>query len=178
MNERSHTHTLVDPACFYFPQSSLSRAHLDEPIREGQIHISAPHIYGCIVEALHVTPNSSMSFLNIGSGTGYLSTIVARMLGPTAMCYGIELSRPAYDHGIVSVNRWKEDNAEAELPLMEFIHGNGLLIDTTTGEATHGFDRIYVGAAIDRSKLSELASLLRLGGILVGPGKLLLESFC
>lgn len=145
---------------------------MDEPLREGQIHISAPHIYGCIVEALQITPKSSMSFLNIGSGTGYLSSIVAHILGPTGMCYGIELSRQAYDHGITSVNRWKGDNDEVELPLMEFLLGNGLNIETKTGEASYGFDRIYVGAAINRSKLAELAALLRFGGILVGPGTL------
>lgn len=156
----------------------MSRAHADEPLREGQIHISAPHIYGCIVEALQVTPKSSMSFLNIGSGTGYLSSIVAHIVGPTGMCYGIELSRPAYEHGILSVKRWKEENDDIELPLMEFIHGNGLNIEARSGEATHGFDRIYVGAAIERSKLAELASLLRFGGILVCPGMYLLSILC
>lgn len=111
-----------------------------------------------------------MSFLNIGSGTGYLSSIVAHILGPTGMCYGIELSRQAYDHGITSVNRWKGDNGDIELPLMEFLLGNGLNIETKTGEASYGFDRIYIGAAISRSKLAELAALLRFGGVLVGPG--------
>lgn len=148
---------------------NTSRAHVDEPIREGHIHISAPHIYGCIVEALHITPKSSTSFLNIGSGTGYLSSIVAHIVGPTGICYGIELDRQAYDHGVESVDRWKKENKHLELPLMEFIHGNGLSIDGGTGEAIHGFDRIYIGATIERSKMKELASLLRLGGIMVGP---------
>jgi protein-L-isoaspartate O-methyltransferase len=155
-------------------KSSVSRAHADEPLREGHIHISAPHIYGCIVEALHVTPNSSMSFLNIGSGTGYLSSIVAQILGPTGICYGVEINRQAYEHGVSSVNRWKDENDHIELPIMEFIHGNGLNINAKAGEAIHGFDRIYVGAAIERSKLKELVSLLRLGGILVGPGMCIL----
>jgi protein-L-isoaspartate O-methyltransferase len=153
-----------------YTKNSLSRAHADEPLREGHIHISAPHIYGCIVEALHVTPNSSISFLNIGSGTGYLSSIVAHIVGSTGICYGIEINRQAYEHGVSSVNRWKEENDHVELPLLEFIRGNGLNIDAKVGEAIHGFDRIYVGAAVERSKLNELASLLRLGGILVGPG--------
>lgn len=153
---------------FELPQTS--RAHVDEPIREGHIHISAPHIYGCIVEALHIAPKSSTSFLNIGSGTGYLSSIVAHIVGPTGICYGIELDRQAYDHGVESVDRWKKENEHLELPLMEFIHGNGLTIDGDTGEAIHGFDRIYIGATIERSKMKELASLLRLGGIMVGPG--------
>ena len=112
-----------------------------------------------------------MSFLNIGSGTGYLSSIVAHILGPTGICYGIEINRNAYEHGISAVDHWKEENSHLELPLMEFIHGNGLNIDTASGVSVIGFDRIYVGAAIERSKLSQLVSLLRIGGILVVPGK-------
>jgi protein-L-isoaspartate O-methyltransferase len=113
-----------------------------------------------------------MSFLNIGSGTGYLSSIVAHILGPTGICYGIEINRHAYDHGISCVQRWKEENRQLELPWMEFIHGNGLNIATDMGESVLGFDRIYVGAAVERSKLSQLTALLRVGGILVGPGTL------
>jgi protein-L-isoaspartate O-methyltransferase len=148
----------------------MRRAHSDEPLREGNIHISAPHIYGCIVEALHLTPKSSMSFLNIGSGTGYLSSIVAHILGATGICYGIEINRQAYDHGMSCVQRWKDENRHLDLPWMEFINGNGLHIDTNTGESIHGFDRIYVGAAVERAKLRQLTALLRVGGILVGPG--------
>jgi protein-L-isoaspartate O-methyltransferase len=115
-----------------------------------------------------------MRFLNIGSGTGYLSSIVGHILGPTGVCYGVELSRQAYDHGLEAVHRWKAENDDIAMPPMDFVHGNGLNIDTTTGEAFHGFDRIYVGATIERSKLSELALMLRFGGIIVGPGTILL----
>ena len=51
-------------------------------------------MYGCILEALELEsshPRTSMSFLNVGSGTGYLSCIVANILGPSSanVQYGV-----------------------------------------------------------------------------------------
>ena len=54
------------------------------------MHISAPHIYGSALEALDLVPDSSMSFLNVGSGTGYISCVVAHILGPNSLNYGEE----------------------------------------------------------------------------------------
>lgn len=63
-------------------------AHADQPLKEGNIHLSAPHIYGSALEALELQPNSSLSFLNIGSGTGYVSCIVADVMGTRSSNYG------------------------------------------------------------------------------------------
>ena len=52
------------------------------------MHISAPHIYGSAIEALDLVPGSCTSFLNVGSGTGYVSAIVADILGPNSLNYG------------------------------------------------------------------------------------------
>lgn len=111
-----------------------------------------------------------MSFLNIGSGTGYLSCIAAHLVGPTGMCYGVDIHQDAIDHCLASVARYKANNPNLDLPHMQFIHGNGLHIDASSGESLLGYDRIYVGASIERSTLIQLASMLRPGGILVGPG--------
>jgi protein-L-isoaspartate O-methyltransferase len=35
-----------------------------------------------------------------------------------------------------------------------------------------GFDRIYVGASIDKSGLAQMKQMLKPGGVLVAPGKL------
>ncbi len=69
-------------------QGNESLAHSDQPLKEGNVHISAPHIYGSAIEALDLVPNSCTSFLNIGSGTGYVSAIVADVLGPNSLNYG------------------------------------------------------------------------------------------
>mmetsp|Transcript_7457 Transcript_7457/g.13587 ORF Transcript_7457/g.13587 Transcript_7457/m.13587 type:complete len:85 (-) Transcript_7457:1511-1765(-) len=67
-----------------------SMAHSDQPLKEGNVHISAPHIYGSAIEALDLVPNSSTSFLNIGSGTGYISCIAAEILGPNSLNFGAQ----------------------------------------------------------------------------------------
>ncbi len=62
-------------------------AHSDQPLKEDNIHISAPHIYGAVMEALELPINSPLSFLNAGSGTGYLTCIAASILGPKSSHY-------------------------------------------------------------------------------------------
>ena len=59
------------------------------PIREGILHLSAPGIYGLAVEAL--TLSEGLSFLNVGSGTGYVSAVAAQLLGSRSIHWGIEL---------------------------------------------------------------------------------------
>lgn len=75
----------------YNYQGNESVAHSDQPLKEGNVHISAPHIYASILGALDLEPNSSTSFLNVGSGTGYFSCIVASILGPNSLNYGAYL---------------------------------------------------------------------------------------
>jgi protein-L-isoaspartate O-methyltransferase len=63
-------------------------AHVDQPLKDGNIHLSAPHIYGSALDALELKPDSSLSFLNVGSGSGYVSCIVADLLGVHSSHYG------------------------------------------------------------------------------------------
>lgn len=153
-------------------QNRQEVAHSDQPLKEGNVHISAPHIYGTVIEALELTPNSSLSFLNIGSGTGYLTCIVAEILGPTSTHYGVEIHEDVVEHCRQSLEAWKAERASASsVPQIEIISGNGLLIDNLKGESQIGLDRIYIGAAVEKRNLGQLASLLKPGGVLVGPGK-------
>ena len=70
-------------------------AHSDQPLKEGNVHISAPHIYGSVIEALELVPDSSMTFLNAGSGTCYFTCIAATLMGPRSshFCKSIHLVR-------------------------------------------------------------------------------------
>lgn len=72
-----------------------------------------------------------------------------------------------------SIERWKQRHPPArEIQHLEIIRGNALQIAADQGEALLGFDRIYVGAAIDKSGLAQMKRLLKPGGVLVAPGKL------
>lgn len=66
--------------------------------------------------------------------------------------------------------RWKV-SVHKNVPDIEWIHGNALHINPKKGESIVGFDRIYVGASVEKESVSKLTCLLRPGGILIGPGK-------
>lgn len=68
----------VDRA-FYFLPNSKATAYRDIAWKQGNLHISAPCIYSEVMENLELQPG--LSFLNVGSGTGYLNTIVGLILG-------------------------------------------------------------------------------------------------
>jgi len=63
----------------------------DAPHRNADtnLHLSAPHIYVTAAQALDL--EEGLSFLNIGSGSGYFSAIVSTILGPTAISHGVEI---------------------------------------------------------------------------------------
>lgn len=153
---------------FFVPKNQKAMAHADQPLRDGNLHISAPHIYGSVLEALELRPNSSLSFLNVGSGTGYLSCIVASVLGCQSNNYGVDIHAEVVEHARACTERWKSSHKKP-VPDIQWIHGNALTIDSGKGEAVVGFDRIYVGSSVGKEDLPKLASLLRAGGILVGP---------
>lgn len=83
---------------------------------------------------------------------------------------GIEIHSDVVQHSKNAIEAWKRASTR-DSPPIHIIHGNGLDVNATCGESAVGFDRIYVGAAVERRHLSKLTTLLRPGGILVGPGK-------
>jgi protein-L-isoaspartate O-methyltransferase len=155
-----------------YSQNRQSIAHSDQPIKEGNVHISAPHIYGSVLEALDLRNDTAFSFLNAGSGTCYLTCIAASILGPRSVHYCIEVHDDVIEHAKAAITRWKEASSTPAQNIcnIDILHGNALELDTDKGECALGFDRIYVGAAIDKEDLSKFTKLLKPGGILVGPG--------
>ena len=97
-------------------------AHSDQPLKEGNVHISAPHIYGSALQELDLIPNSSTSFLNIGSGTGYVSCIAAQILGPNALNYGVELHDDVIDHCKSALGKWKSSSIEEAKDDVSIVH--------------------------------------------------------
>ena len=65
--------------CSFDLENNRMEAYADRPFKQGYVHISAPHMYATVLEQLELQPGHS--FLNIGSGSGYFSCLVACMLG-------------------------------------------------------------------------------------------------
>lgn len=103
---------------------------------------------------------------------------------PTSYTIGVELHDDVIEHCKTSVARWKASTAEVKdgnstihfmddkIADIQIVKGNGLNILRTKGEGVVGFDRIYIGAAVDKEDLDNITKLLSPGGILVGPSKL------
>lgn len=155
-----------------FAKSSRDIAHRDQPFRDGNIHISAPHIYGSVLEALDLKKDAGLSFLNAGSGTGYLTCIAASLLGLRSVHYCVEIHEDVIRHSNEAMSAWKRNLPPKDrMPNIKVIHGNALELNTNKGECALGFDRIYIGAAIEKLHLPMFKKMLKPGGVLVGPGK-------
>ncbi|XP_043545271.1 protein-L-isoaspartate O-methyltransferase domain-containing protein 1 [Chiloscyllium plagiosum] len=85
----------IDRADYYL-EGYRDNAYKDLAWKHGNIHLSAPCIYSEVMEALKLQPG--LSFLNLGSGTGYLSTMVGLILGPFGINHGIEIHADVVDY--------------------------------------------------------------------------------
>ena len=63
----------------YYLKDHRDSAYKDLAWKHGNIHLSAPCIYAEVLESLCLAPG--LSFLNLGSGTGYLNTMAGLILG-------------------------------------------------------------------------------------------------
>ncbi|KAL1502985.1 hypothetical protein AB1Y20_011055 [Prymnesium parvum] len=148
-----HAFRAVDRAFFI---KSSANVYLDMPIREGVCHLSAPGIYGLAFEAFQFAEGHS--FLNIGSGTGYLSAVAAQLIGERAIHYAVERQRKLVEHARAKL-------AAAGVGSVQLVHSDCFAIEPSMSMR---FDRIYVGAgASDDARF--LMGMLEVGGVLVGP---------
>ncbi|ERL95795.1 hypothetical protein D910_00312, partial [Dendroctonus ponderosae] len=85
----------VDRAEYFLPDA-LDTAYKDQAWKKGNLHISSPGIYAEVMEALEFEPG--LSFLNMGSGTGYFSTVVGLILGTNGINHGIEIHADVIDY--------------------------------------------------------------------------------
>jgi protein-L-isoaspartate(D-aspartate) O-methyltransferase len=72
-------------------QSVNPDAYVDRPVRINGVHLSAPHMYAFVLEAMDLQRGHSV--LNLGSGSGYFSTLCAAVVGP--VCTRAPRTQPA-----------------------------------------------------------------------------------
>uniref|UniRef100_A0AAR5QIA0 Uncharacterized protein n=1 Tax=Dendroctonus ponderosae TaxID=77166 RepID=A0AAR5QIA0_DENPD len=80
----------------YFLTGTRETAYKDLAWQRGNLHISSPRICATAMEALELVPG--LSFLNMGSGTGYFSTMVGLILGINGINHGIEIHADVIDY--------------------------------------------------------------------------------
>lgn len=113
--------------------------------------------------------NLGLSFLNIGSGTGYLSTLVGLLLGFHGVNHGIDFHEDVLKYSAQKVEEFmKYSNGFDSITFCkpDFVLGNVECIDPSFRQ----YDRIYCGARIptDKSR-EEIKKLLKDDGILIYP---------
>lgn len=125
-------------------------------------------LYSLSYIILYYTMYIGISFLNIGSGTGYLSTMAGFLIGPYGINHGIEIYPENVDYAYDKLTEFRDtslwyDPMEFCEPL--FVVGNGLLL--SPGNIL--YDRIYCGAACPPEHAQLMKNMLNVGGILVMP---------
>lgn len=152
------------------------QAYTDRPFKKGKIHLSAPHMYATVLEALDL--RAGKSFLNVGSGSGYLSCLAAFLLGEEGVSHGVEICESVYEFSKERAKLWHtklSNNPHAPHTTMiamdgvSFVNANCFDIDVLSAVSTFKYDRIYVGAGCPDSRKEFFLSMLADDGILVVP---------
>ncbi|KAM4692123.1 protein-L-isoaspartate O-methyltransferase domain-containing protein 2 isoform 1-T2 [Rhinophrynus dorsalis] len=155
----------IDRADYYLEEFK-DNAYKDLAWKHGNIHLSAPCIYSEVMEALDLQPG--LSFLNLGSGTGYLSTMVGLILGPFGTNHGVELHADVIEYARQKLDlfvRTSDSFDKFEFCEPSFVIGNCLDISLDSS----AYDRVYCGAGVQKEHEEYMRNLLKVGGILVMP---------
>ncbi|KAI5719736.1 hypothetical protein M8J76_014088 [Diaphorina citri] len=97
----------VDRRAYFLPGFEHF-AYQDLAWKHNLIHLSAPVIYWEVLDRLQLKPG--LSFLNLGSGTGYLSTMAGLVLGASGVNHGIELHQEVIDFALLKLEEFKMES--------------------------------------------------------------------
>ncbi|CAG5011142.1 unnamed protein product [Parnassius apollo] len=155
----------LDRADFMTPENR-DQAYKDLAWRDGPLHLSSPCIYSEVMEGLELRPG--LSFLNIGSGTGYLSTMVGLVLGSGGISHGVEINQTVVEYATTKNRQFIENSPtldDFDYCEPKYYLGNGLCLAPLQAP----YDRVYCGAGCPEEYTNYFKQLIRIGGILVMP---------
>lgn len=150
----------------YMTPETRDQAYKDIAWRNGPLHMSAPCIYSEVMEGLELRPG--LSFLNIGSGTGYLSTLVGLIIGSGGISHGVEVHPMVVEYANKKISQFIENSPtldEFDFCEPKFYHGNGLCLAPLQAP----YDRVYCGAGCPDEYQNYFKQLIKVGGVLVMP---------
>ncbi|XP_017768364.1 PREDICTED: protein-L-isoaspartate O-methyltransferase domain-containing protein 1-like isoform X2 [Nicrophorus vespilloides] len=170
--DNDYIHTIMVERVFraidraeYMLQEYRCEAYKDQAWRHQHYHLSAPCIYSEALEGLRLRPG--LSFLNLGSGTGYLSTMAGLILGSNGVNHGVEYHEDVIKYAYTKLEEFKKYSGaidEFDFCEPQFMQGNCLAL-----ALTRRYDRIYVGASCPEQYDDFLKSFLKVGGIMIMP---------
>lgn len=150
----------------YFTAENREQAYRDNAWKKGNLHLSAPCIYAKVMEGLQLSPGHS--FLNLGSGTGYLSTMAGLIVGPYGVNHGVELHADVLKYSLERLEEFKKNSPAIDAFNFcdpQFVQGNCLCMPPDV----RLYDRVYCGASCPESREQYMKSLIKPGGVLVMP---------
>ncbi|KAF2723436.1 protein-L-isoaspartate O-methyltransferase [Polychaeton citri CBS 116435] len=113
--------------------------------------ISAPHMHASAAESLLPFLRPGARVLDVGSGSGYLTHVLAELIQPGGRVVGVEHITPLVEMGRANAAKSQRGRELMENKSMEFVKGDGRKGWQDDGgeiqEAGRGWDAIHVGAA-------------------------------
>ncbi|KAI6882277.1 protein-L-isoaspartate O-methyltransferase-like protein [Hortaea werneckii] len=107
--------------------------------------ISAPHMHAAACESLLPYLNPGARVLDIGSGSGYLTHVLAELVKPGGKVIGVEHISPLVELATRNTGRSEEGRALLESGGLKYVKGDGRLGWKEDGP----YDAIHVGAAAE-----------------------------
>lgn len=140
----------------FIPTESHSVAHEDQPVHIGyQQTISQPSTVAFMLELLDVQRGQHV--LDIGSGSGWTTALLAHLVGPEGSVVGLERIQELVTFGTENLAKYHFEHAHIERTGMEL-----------GKPSSEPFDRILISAAA-RAFPDELLSQVKEGGVIVLP---------
>ena len=110
---------------------------------------------------------SGLSFLNVGSGTGYFSCLAGCVLQAHGINHGIELHEDLVQFAKERVEEFLRFSPSVAYDICppKFLAGNCFRLEPSGCS----YDRVYCGAACPASKVPFILSLTKIGGFAIIP---------
>ncbi|KEG07780.1 putative protein-l-isoaspartate o-methyltransferase [Trypanosoma grayi] len=157
---------------WFVPERLQSSAYRDQPLPLGYgATISAPHMHAIMLELLapfllRATEDPPKTVLDVGSGSGYLTVVLAELCGEESQVVGVEHVEELQQRSLKVAQQRFETLVKSNR--LTFVKGDGRDLTTLFPGRSVLFDVIHVGAA-SASVPKTYLDALKPGGCLIIP---------